>query len=103
MAAPRSPLLMDGGTIRFSKRSRRLPRQARVIRLLFPQQLDFFVAISLLWQQLLCVWRGLVRVLATAQGLRQRRERRSYGVSDLSRDTSSKSWKDRDLFSDSTA
>src|SRR5690349_7118371 len=83
--------------------SRRSPLPERATMPLPWQQLDFVAAISCFVQERRCAGPRLVRVLATAQGLRQRQERKSNGVSDLSRDTSSKSWKDRDLLLDSTA
>ena len=49
-----------------------------------------------------CAAPGLARALASVPGLRPARERTSNGALDLSPDTSDKSWKDRDLFSDLT-
>ena len=45
---------------------------------------------------------GLARALANVPGLRPARERTSNGALDLSRGTSGRSSKDRDLFSDLT-
>ena len=45
---------------------------------------------------------GLARALASVQGLRPARERKSNGAWDLSPGTSGKSWKDRDLLLDLT-
>ena len=54
------------------------------------QRLDFVAAISALGQQLRCAGLGLVRALATAQGLLPTQERKSNGAVDLSPDTSGK-------------
>ena len=66
------------------------------------QPLDFVAAISSLGQELRSAERGLVRALASVQGLRRAREQKNNDAADLSRGTSYKSWKDPDLLLDST-
>src|SRR6266567_6019951 len=102
MEAPQFQLLRGDGIVRFSKRLCLAPLSRRVTMSRPPWRLDFVAAIFYRGQKRPCDGLGSVRALASIQGLLPVQERKSNGAVELSRDTSNRLSRCRDLLSGST-